>query len=462
MGAAFRRTHLKSVLQTPDEVRRDMRLFATSLVFVWAALPVRAGLHYSGEPIAELPSQWRGYLTDLRAVRNIAVKPTASLPASPLRTQYEAEAKRLAEAAKTRKLTADEIADLGALWIRLGEIEKALEVLRTGEREHPQRYAIISNLGTAWQLYGDLERAADCLRQAVILAPGKLQKAEELHLRLLRSRLREAKGNQDLDPLFEIQFVGESGQWEPGKLAGAQRKKLPGEAVALVQQLCLWMPADARLLWQLGELANAHGDVKIAAELFESCVGQFGLSAPALREHRSLAREAVAALDKRELPGPATAKAEHAGHAPAIAPRSKRPLNLKRLDASTLPAISKDAVNNMPWALLQETNIDRNFRPAFAKYLQELNEHQVSLTGFMQPLTDDLELSAFMLIEYPIGCWYCEVPEVTSIVLVELPEGKSVQFTRNLVKVTGRLRLNSKDPEDFLYTIKGSKVTEAD
>ena len=54
------------------------------------ALPagVRAGLYYSGEPIAELPSQWRGFLIDQRALRNLAVKPTAGAPAIALREQY--------------------------------------------------------------------------------------------------------------------------------------------------------------------------------------------------------------------------------------------------------------------------------------------------------------------------------------------------------------------------------------
>jgi hypothetical protein len=436
-------------------------LLAVPLI-VTGTTPVRAGLHYSGEPMADLPSQWRGYLSDLRALRNIAVKPTPNLPASPMRKQYEEEAKKLQAVASNRKLNAVEAADSGAILIRLGEIDRALEVLRAAEREHPRQFAVMANLGTAWQLFGDPERAADCLRQAVSLAPVRFRAAEECHLRLVRLRMREEKGTQGLDALFDVQFVGESGKWEAGKLAAAQRKKLPTEAVAILQQLCLWLPADARLLWQLGELANAHGDVKIAADLFESCVGQFALASATLRERRLLARDAVVAKEQRELPGPATAKAEHAGHAPALAPRSKRPLNLKRLDPSLLPAISKEGVNTMPWALLQETSVDRSFRPTFDRYLQDLNELQVSLTGFIQPLTDDLELGTFMLIEYPIGCWYCEVPEVTSIVLVELPEGKGVQYTRNLVKVTGRLRLNSKDPEDFLYTLKEARVVEAD
>src|SRR5262245_9014367 len=90
----------------------------------------RAGLYYSGEPLADLPSQWRGFLVDQRALRKAAVKPSATLQASPLRQRYADDAARLTKAAGERKLTADELADLGALHVRLGDVGKALEVLR--------------------------------------------------------------------------------------------------------------------------------------------------------------------------------------------------------------------------------------------------------------------------------------------------------------------------------------------
>ena len=61
----------------------------------------------------------------------------------------------------------------------------------------------------------------------------------------------------------------------------------------------------------------------------------------------------------------------------------------------------------------------------------------MTLTGFMQPLGEDLEMGTFMLIQYPVGCWYCEMPEVTGIVFVELPRGKTTTYTRGLVRVVG-------------------------
>ncbi len=438
------------------------RLLLSASVLLCCSATALAGLHYSGEPMAELPSQWRGFLADLRVLRNLAVPPTDALPASPLRKQYQEEVVKLQEAAAARKLTAAEQADLGALLIRLGETEQALRVLRQADREHPKDHRIVANLGTAWQHAGNLDQAAEALRQAVELAPKKFREAEMLHLNLVRLRQRQPRDHQELDDLFGVRFVGESGRFEPGKLAAVERKKLPPDAVARMQQLCLWLPHDGRLLWQLGELANAHGDVRAASDIFETCVGQFALGSRTLREHRLQVREAAAELARLQKPGSESAKAEHAGHAGMIATKSRRPLAGRRLDPSSLPPVNREGVNPLPWLLLLETQLDRSFRPTFPARLKELDRLQVSLTGFLQPLTDDLESSGFLLIEYPTGCWYCEMPEVTGIVYVEIAGGKSVSFTRNMMKVTGRLKVNATDPEDFLFTIQDARVSQAD
>src|SRR5262245_43786397 len=102
----------------------------------------RAGLYYSGETFAELPSQWRGFLLDQRALRILALKPAAGAPVPAARARYQAEAARLAKSAATRALTADEAADLGALYIRLGEVGKALEVLRPAQAAHPEHFRL--------------------------------------------------------------------------------------------------------------------------------------------------------------------------------------------------------------------------------------------------------------------------------------------------------------------------------
>jgi hypothetical protein len=259
-----------------------------------------------------------------------------------------------------------------------------------------------------------------------------------------------------VDDLFGVRYADDRGNYTPGKLAAAERKKLPAGAIATVQQLALWLPADGRLLWQLAELAAAHGDLRQAAAMMDGCITQFGLQAAQLRHNRQEMRVAADALAK------ASDKTGHEeSHPNGFKARSRRPL-VSRLDQTDLPPISATGVNAVPWALITDTTLDRKYRPTFPKYLHELNDKLVSLNGFMQPLRDDPEVAAFMFIEYPVGCWYCEMPEPTGIVYVELPAGKSTSFTRGLIRVTGRLSLNATDPEEFLYTLREAKVSEVD
>ena len=174
------------------------RLTSVSALLLTLLIPptVRAGLHYSGETYNQLPSQRRGFLLDQRQLRGIAVKGTSKNPASPARLHYEQEAAKLAKLAKERDLTADEAADLGALYIRMNDVGRALEVLRPAQRAHPTHYRLAANLGTAWHLNGDYNQAMALLQLAVKLAPGKYQKAEELHLKLVRLRAASQKGHK--------------------------------------------------------------------------------------------------------------------------------------------------------------------------------------------------------------------------------------------------------------------------
>jgi hypothetical protein len=410
------------------------------LLLLLAPPAARAGLHFSEEAFAELPSQWRGFLLDLRRLRGVAAT-------GPDRPRYEQAAARLSAKAE---LSADEAADLGALDVRLGQVERALAVLQPAQRRHPYHYRLAANLGTAWQLAGEPDRAAALLELAVRLAPGRLQRAEELHLALVRHRAREPKGTTGPDDLFGVRFVGPSGKYEPGRLAPEEARKLPADAVANVQLLALWLPRDARLVWLLAELAAAGGDLSGAAALADACVTEYGLTDPDLREHRRLLR---AAADAQEKAGP-VGRTGHDGH--AFRPRSSRPLP-GRADRGDLPPIDARGVNALPWAVLAETTLGPDRRPAFAAYLRELDGKQVTLIGHMQPLGPEAR-GAFMLVEHPVGCWWCEAPTTTEIVRVEPAGGAPRAFTRAPLRVTGRLVLNADGPPGLLYALREARV----
>lgn len=432
--------------------RMIRRVLQIALVLATAGF-ARAGVHYSGETFAPLPSQWSGFLLDQRSLRGAGIERPGPLPASPLREEYLQAAAKLEKLATGRKLTADKAADLGALYVRLGQGEKAVGLLRGAAREHPGHFRIAANLGTAWQITGDLEQAAAALAEAVRLAPEGLRDYEQYHLKLVRLRLAEGRAAgrpTAVDDLFGVKFVGESGKPEAGKLAAAEFKKLPPNAAAIVQYLALSLPADGRLLWQLGEIANAHGDIRTAAAILDGCVTEFAMSASDLRGRRRIYRLAADELAKN--PG-------HERHKGTFFSKSPRPL-VRRFDVSTLPPVRDDRPNPLPWGLLGDTTLGATAVPAFPQHLGSLDGKQVVLTGFMQPLGDAAEFAGFMLIEFPVGCWFCETPGPTSVVSIELEPRTRATQKRGLVKVAGTLELNRDNPEDFLFRVTGARISE--
>src|SRR5262249_30870073 len=77
-----------------------------------------------------------------------------------------------------------------------------------------------------------------------------------LRLRLGEYQRKVVEKNQAVDALFgpskaPVRLVADSGKFEPGELAKAEREKLPPDALKIVQQLVLWMPDDPRLQWLL-------------------------------------------------------------------------------------------------------------------------------------------------------------------------------------------------------------------
>ena len=65
--------------------------------------------------------QWRGFLLDQRTLRSLAVKSPPGVLAGGPRGRYQADVERLTKLAGSRKLSADEAADLGALYIPASE-----------------------------------------------------------------------------------------------------------------------------------------------------------------------------------------------------------------------------------------------------------------------------------------------------------------------------------------------------
>lgn len=274
----------------------------------------RAGLYHPAEPAATPSVDYRRFRETLNDLRSVAV----TQPESPLRRHYLQQVAELEAKARTLGLTTEDRVNLSAYLIRLQQAPRALEVLKPAATAGQENFMVWANLGTAYQLADQPDRAIDALRQALkvwpALWPGltmaqldAYRRAEMKHLELLRLRQQAAvrgrpgatPGTLALDELFpRVRFVGESGRYEAGELAAAQRAELPPDALALTEQLVLWLPNDPALYWLLGELLNARGDVGNAASILEELVFVQRLNAPELRQHRQVLNEAKALAGK--------------------------------------------------------------------------------------------------------------------------------------------------------------------
>jgi tetratricopeptide (TPR) repeat protein len=245
-------------------------------------------------------------------------------PEAPIRKNYIARRDALKVKGQRGVLTTEEQVNLSAYLLRLREYGEAIELLRSLAARERRNFMVYANLGTAYQLVGEGKQAQEYLLSARDVMPREwpgtspeqlawYRRAEEYHYKLVRLRNQEARAQaggkmqppDNLDDLFGVQFVGESGAYEAGKLAAAEQEKLAKhpDAVAIVQQLVIWLPDDTRLYWLLGELFNAQGDMAAAERIFEDCVWSRRFDASLLREHRQVLLEALPRPEPPPPPG---------------------------------------------------------------------------------------------------------------------------------------------------------------
>jgi hypothetical protein len=253
----------------------------------------------------------------------------------PLRQQYQERKDRLERKHRQGNLTVEDRINLSYYLIRLGEPEKALGVLRDPAAQASGHFMVFANLATTYQLLAGRattpgDRGRNLGNALVYLNETKrawprawtgwskeqldwLKEAEKMQAALVRLRMKEARaemgqpqprdGNipfSNVDPLFPVNFAT-GDEYEAGKLPSAEKAKLKGNEVALVQQLLTWLPTDSRLYWLLGELLNARGDVDTAAYILDDSVKNRLLSSvPLLRTHRNVLNEAAANRGKKE------------------------------------------------------------------------------------------------------------------------------------------------------------------
>lgn len=324
-------------------------LFAAALgtgLVAAVAGPGRASLYQPDEPALSLPvkpdgtgeplefNDFKIQLVRVMNQRNPALKDAQGKNPDRERVLARVEAKR-----RTKNLPVAEQTALAADMIRLGNsdagffVDEAINLLKPKTRDRVPDYFVFTTLAHLHAARGEWAEALTSHQAALLDTEmpaevrgltkpqrdwqAKLDADYLLHYYATHRREAEAKPRtppeaEEPTPLFPLprrgqphrpgRFVNEFGQYEPGALAKEERAKLPPDAVAVVQQLLLWFPSDARLYWLLGELYAAEGKLDEAQKVFDECVSearQYG-NRRLLAEHRAAVRSAVEARQQAQ------------------------------------------------------------------------------------------------------------------------------------------------------------------
>lgn len=81
--------------------------------------------------------------------------------------------------------------DIALYHMKLGDVTKALSILKPLYEAHPEEYSIVANLGTAYELNGELNKALKFIQEGLALNPKSHFGSEWIHVKILEAKIKE-------------------------------------------------------------------------------------------------------------------------------------------------------------------------------------------------------------------------------------------------------------------------------
>jgi len=112
----------------------------------------------------------------------------------------------------------------------------------------------------------------------------------------------------------------------------------------------------------------------------------------------------------------------------------------------------------LDWSLLRTTQGRMSSGPTFTEELKSKGDQRVDIVGFMVPLDTFRDINEFMLLPLPIECYFCQIPPMRDVMLVQLKEGQSTSIYKEPVLINGTLKLNEGKGVKFFYEIREASM----
>ena len=94
--------------------------------------------------------------------------------------------------------------------------------------------------------------------------------------------------------------------------------------------------------------------------------------------------------------------------------------------------------------------------PKFSDETKKMDGQVVTLPGYMIPFETGFNEKHFILSSLPLNaCFFCGVGGPESV--IEVYSSKEVKYTDKPIEIKGKLTLNAKDPDQFMYILVDSE-----
>lgn len=115
---------------------------------------------------------------------------------------------------------------------------------------------------------------------------------------------------------------------------------------------------------------------------------------------------------------------------------------------------------------LREYRFSRKANNPIPEKLKALQGKEVSVAGYMIPMSEALDVTEFMLVQMPFfGCCYSVPPEPNETVMVKMQKGKSTPYVYSPIRISGAFKIQETKIDGFvvsIYEIEASQVKETD
>lgn len=118
-----------------------------------------------------------------------------------------------------------------------------------------------------------------------------------------------------------------------------------------------------------------------------------------------------------------------------------------------------EGVEVIDWEMLHKTKGTLHSGPQFEPAMKEKEGRAFNMVGFMAPIDEFRNVKEFMLLPFPIECYFCESPPPRDIVHVKL-EDPTAEILNEPVLIGGQLELYEEEGVVFFQALDLAKFNE--